>query len=207
MAETRKPDREEAVLGRGERVVLRRPIESDSEEYLRLVAESEALHHPWICLSGTETAFLAWVERSGGEWELGCLVCRVADGAIAGAVNLTEIVRGVFQSAYLSFYGRAGFEGQGFVREGVGLLLRHAFTEMGLHRIEANVQPGNRRSLALVAALGFRREGFSPRYLKIDGEWRDHERWAILADEWNDGSQGHRGRSSRSGPPAPEQCH
>lgn len=179
--------RPDAVLERGERVYLRRPMEADADEYLRLVAESEALLHPWVYLVGSRSAFLAYVERSRGERDLGCLVCRVADGAIAGAVNLTEIVRGVFQSAYLSFYGRAGFEGQGLVRDGVGLLVRHAFTRMGLHRIEANVQPGNHRSLALVAALGFRREGFSPRYLRIAGEWRDHERWAILAEDWRRG--------------------
>jgi ribosomal-protein-alanine N-acetyltransferase len=180
------PDRADAVLPRGERVVLRRPVEADAEEYLRLVRESEALHRPWVHLLGTRQAFLSYVAGSRGERELGCLVCRAAGGAIAGAANLTEIVRGVFQSAYLSFYGRAGCEGRGLVREGVGLLLRHAFTEMGLHRVEANVQPGNTRSLALVDALGFRHEGFSPRYLKIGGEWRDHERWAILADEWQE---------------------
>lgn len=183
MAARQQPNPPSSVLQRGERVLLRRPVAADAEEYLRLVAESEVLHRPWVYLEGTRSAFLGWVERSGGERELGCLVCRADDGAMVGAVNLTEIVRGVFQSAYLSFYGRAGFAGQGFVRDGVGLLLRHAFTEMGLHRIEANVQPGNRGSLALVAALGFRREGVSPGYLKIGGEWRDHERWAILADQ------------------------
>jgi ribosomal-protein-alanine N-acetyltransferase len=68
--------------------------------------------------------------------------------------------------------------------EGIELVLRHAFGALGLHRLEANIQPGNDRSIALAKRAGFRLEGFSPRYLKIDGRWRDHERWAILAEEW-----------------------
>jgi ribosomal-protein-alanine N-acetyltransferase len=67
--------------------------------------------------------------------------------------------------------------------EALAQVLDFAFGELGLHRLEANIQPGNARSIALVERLGFRKEGFSPRYLKIDGDWRDHERWAILAED------------------------
>jgi [ribosomal protein S5]-alanine N-acetyltransferase len=115
---------------------------------------------------------------------LGLLIKRRADGAVVGALELSQIVMGVFRSAYLGYYLGAPYAGQGLMSEAIALVLTHAFTEMGLHRVEANIQPDNTASLALVAKLGFVREGYSRRYLKIRGRWRDHERWAILVEDW-----------------------
>jgi ribosomal-protein-alanine N-acetyltransferase len=112
------------------------------------------------------------------------LVCRREDLAIVGFFNLSQIARGALQSAYLGYAVGKPYAGQGYMREGLELVLRGAFLDLRLHRIEANIQPGNYASIALARGAGFRREGFSPRYLKIGGRWRDHERWAILADEW-----------------------
>ena len=67
------------------------------------------------------------------------------------------------------------------MREGLQAVVRHAFGKLGLHRVEANIQPDNSASIALVRSCGFSQEGYSPRYLKIAGRWRDHERWARLA--------------------------
>jgi ribosomal-protein-alanine N-acetyltransferase len=69
------------------------------------------------------------------------------------------------------------------MRAGLELVVKRAFGAFKLHRVEANIQPKNLASRALVLALGFRLEGYSPRYLKIGGRWCDHERWARLADE------------------------
>ena len=77
----------------------------------------------------------------------------------------------------------ARLEGQGYMGDAVRLVIRHAFDGLGLHRLEANIQPDNVASIRLVEHCGFHKEGLSRRYLKIGGRWRDHERWAILADE------------------------
>ena len=100
-----------------------------------------------------------------------------------GVVNFSQISRRNFLSAYLGFYGAVAHAGRGLMTQAVQLAVAHAFGELGLHRLEANIQPGNARSIALVRRVGFQKEGFSPRYLKIDGIWRDHERWALLADD------------------------
>ena len=67
---------------------------------------------------------------------------------------------------------------------GLGLRYATAFGPLRMHRVGANIQPGNGASIALVRRLGFTREGYSRRYLFIDGDWRDHERFAMLAEDW-----------------------
>jgi ribosomal-protein-alanine N-acetyltransferase len=106
------------------------------------------------------------------------------DGELAGVINISEIVRGVFCSGYLGYYAFVPHAGGGYMRSGLAAVLRLAFRQYKLHRLEANIQPDNRRSIALVRSLGFSREGYSPRYLKIAGRWRDHERWALTVDAW-----------------------
>ncbi len=111
---------------------------------------------------------------------VGLLVCRRADDAPVGVFNFSEIVRGAFQSAYLGYYGFAEHSGRGYMSDGLSLALRVGFRSLRLHRIEANVQPANAPSITLVRRGGFTREGYSRRYVKIAGRWRDHERWALL---------------------------
>jgi ribosomal-protein-alanine N-acetyltransferase len=162
-------------------VVIRRPRLADEAEFLAKARRSRALHRPWVKAPTTRAEFHRYVERGNSERSLTWLVCRREDGAIAGVVNVSEIVLGAFRSAYLGYYVFAGHERQGIMRAGLLAVIRHAFRTARLHRLEANIQPGNRASLALVKSCGFAREGFSPRYLKIGGRWRDHERWAIVA--------------------------
>lgn len=127
---------------------------------------------------------LLWLARRDGEELEGFLIRRIADGQVVGSVELSRIARGNFHSAYLGYEIGAEHRGQGYMSEALRLVLRHAFRTLGLHRVEANVQPGNDASIALVRRAGFTREGFSRRYLKIGGRWRDHERWALLREDW-----------------------
>lgn len=167
-------------LAVGRRVLLRLPTAADRDEFLALVRRSRRLHRPWAFPPRDPRSFRAFVRAARSPRGVRLLVCMRADGAIVGVVNLNEIVRGGLQSAFLGYYAFAGATGRGYMTEAIRLVLRYAFAVLGLHRIEANVQPGNHRSLALAARCGFRREGFSPRYLKIGGRWCDHERWAVV---------------------------
>ena len=89
-----------------------------------------------------------------------------------------------FVRAISAYYAFIPHNGKGYMSRGLGTVLRNVFRAHGLHRVEANIQPGNDESRRLIERLGFRLEGFSPRYLKIAGRWRDHERWALTIEDW-----------------------
>jgi [ribosomal protein S5]-alanine N-acetyltransferase len=166
------------------RVFIRAPARGDRAEFTSLMRASQDFHSPWATAPTDDDRFAAYLADARRADFEALLLCRAEDGAIVGFFNLSQIVRRRLQSAYLGYAVGEPFAGQGYMREGIELVLRHSFATLLLHRIEANIQPGNTNSLALARSAGFRREGFSPRYLKIGGRWRDHERWAILAEEW-----------------------
>jgi ribosomal-protein-alanine N-acetyltransferase len=166
------------------RVFLRPPAASDRDEFVSLMHASRSFHRPWATAPTDGERFAAYLADSRRPDFEAMLVCRRSDLAIVGFFNLSQIVRRSLQSAYLGYAAGKPFAGQGYMREGIQLVLRHAFLDLRLHRVEANIQPDNHASIALARGAGFHREGFSPRYLKIAGRWRDHERWAILADDW-----------------------
>jgi len=166
------------------RVYLRSPERADRGEFVALMRASRAFHRPWATAPTDDEAFEAYLVDSQRHDFEALLACRREDRAILGFFNLSHITRGSLQSAYLGYAVASVYAGQGYMREGIELVLREAFLNLRLHRIEANIQPGNHASIALARGAGFSREGFSPRYLKIGGRWRDHERWAILAEDW-----------------------
>ncbi len=112
------------------------------------------------------------------------LVCRTEDDAILGFFNLSQILQGHVRSAYLGYAIGKRYAGKGYMREAIGLVLKIAFQTLELDLVEANIQPGNRASIALAAGAGFVRDEAPPRYLKIAGQWRDHDRWVLTASRW-----------------------
>ena len=161
-----------------ERLALRH-----AQQFLRAVRSSRDLHRRWVSPPADLSKFAQHVKSLRSANREGFVVVAGRED-IVGAINVNEIVRGSFQSAYLGYYAFEPFAGRGFMRAGMRLAISRCFGELSLHRLEANIQPDNARSIALVKSLGFHLEGLSPRYLKIGGRWRDHERWALLSDNW-----------------------
>ncbi|MFF2012143.1 GNAT family N-acetyltransferase [Streptomyces sp. NPDC058195] len=173
----------------GRRVAIRPFTPQDAEEFTARARESRELHRPWLFPPEDAAAYAVYADRlTGDPSRAGFLVCERdaagggRAGAIAGFITINNIVAGAFRCGALGYGAFAHAAGRGLMGEGLGLVLEHAFGPLGLHRLEANVQPGNTASIALVRRAGFRLEGFSPDFLFIDGAWRDHERWAITAE-------------------------
>lgn len=169
------------------RVFLRAPVAADRDEFIDLVVRSHRFLRPFAAPPDNALGFAKYLDRCAQDNYAGRFLCRMADRRIMGVFNVSQIVRMNFKCAFLGYWVGKQFAGQGYMTEGLRLLLREAFTTLGLHRLEANIQPDNVRSKALAERCGFVKEGFSERYLKIGGRWRDHERWAITKEIWRAG--------------------
>ena len=164
-------------------VHLEEPKLAHADRFLQSVRRSRSLHRGLASPPRTLEQYRAYLARVNQPTHRGHLAC-LPDGAIAGVININEIVHGGFKSGYLGYYAFQPHNGQGHIAAGLQLVVARAFLAYRLHRLEANIQPCNGRSIALVRSFGFRLEGLSPRYLKISGRWRDHERWALTIEDW-----------------------
>jgi [ribosomal protein S5]-alanine N-acetyltransferase len=166
-------------------VRLEVPAAHHAEAFVAAVRASRALHGPWVSPPDSVKAYRAWLEtQSGDPSRIAFLIVERESGGLVGSANASGIVRGPFKSCYFGYQAFAPFAGRGLFRAGMALCLDELFGTHDLHRVEANIQPQNERSKQVATSLGFRLEGYSPRYLKIRGRWRDHERFALLAEEW-----------------------
>lgn len=160
---------------------IRRPRPADEAEFVSAARRSRDLHHPWLAAPDDPAAYAAYLRRIRRRGHAGYLICDRDSGAVAGYVNISGILMGALRGGYLGYAAFLPYSGTGHASAGIHLVVRHAFDTLGLHRLEANIQPGNEPSRRVARRLGFRLEGYSPDYLFVDGAWRDHERWAITA--------------------------
>jgi [ribosomal protein S5]-alanine N-acetyltransferase len=167
------------------RVFIKKPTEEDYQELLLLHQRSKEFHFPWVFPPLNEQECKNYINRCQNQDFEGLLISHSTNNKIIGVVNLSQIFYRAFQNAYLGYYVDVDFAGQGLMSEGLRLAIDRAFNTLGLHRVEANIQPGNIASINLVKRLGFTNEGFSRRYLKINELWCDHERWALTVEDWS----------------------
>ncbi|MET7332308.1 GNAT family N-acetyltransferase [Nonomuraea sp. NPDC005650] len=171
-------------LAQGTRVGIRRIGLDDRTEFLTLNRQSADLLARWMpgIPIVTDEAFEGYMARFDHPANEGFVLCRLDTGAIVGRANLNNIIRGTRQDGTLGYCAYSSTTGRGYMTEGLRLLVGYAFGELGLHRVEANIQPSNTPSLNLIKRVGFRKEGYSPGFQFIDGAWRDHERWAVTVE-------------------------
>ena len=166
------------------RVRLERPSARRGPEYLAAAARSRALHRGYVVLPATRDEYHSYLRRTRRVNQESFFIIDAPSGELAGVININDIARGAEQSGRLGYYSFVPHAGKGLMYEALALVIARAFRELGLHRLEANIQAGNRRSIALVEALAFRREGRARGFLKIGNRWRDHDRWALLKEDW-----------------------
>lgn len=169
---------------KGKKVFLRRLTGDDFAELTDLNKSSKDFHKGLANPPKDRKSFDKYLARNKNPNDELFVICLNKDNAIAGAISLSQIVRGGFQSCFMGYYLGEQHSGKGLITEAIKLIMNFAFKELKLHRIEANIQPHNLPSIAVVKKNGFVKEGFSKNYLRVDGKWCDHERWAIIFEDW-----------------------
>jgi ribosomal-protein-alanine N-acetyltransferase len=174
------------------RLVLRRPALVDWRAWASLREASRDFLVPWEPSWPEDALSLGAYRRRqrqlAAEWRsdqgYGFFLFQKHDDALIGGINLSHLRRGVAQCASVGYWMGEAYAHQGAMSEAMGALLPYAFDRLGLHRLEAACLPHNKPSRRLLAKLGFREEGYAPRYLKINGSWQDHVLHALLAEEY-----------------------
>lgn len=176
----------------GERVVLRPPRARDWRAWAAARRDSREFLAPWEPTWPTDAltrgSYRRRLRGHATEYRRGTgmtfLILRRSDGAVIGGITMGDIQRSVAQSCNLGYWIGQAHARQGYMTEALGLVLRHAFGVLGLHRATAACLPSNAASQGLLRKLGFRQEGYAREYLRIDGRWQDHLLFALLASEW-----------------------
>jgi len=187
-------EKSDGVARIGTKTLLRFANDADGRDFIAMLSRSREHLAPWMprTARGTEPGFATRFKRmlrpqaeEGGRVRL--LVCARDDGRIVGVVSLGGISHWPGLDCHTGYWLGEGEPGKGLMRDALSALMDHAFEDRSIHRVAANILPTNRRSLALVRALGFIREGVLRGLIEIDGAWRDHDCWSMLSTEWRGG--------------------
>lgn len=171
------------MLAELEMIFLRQPSAQDETVFISAMKNSRDFHFPFVTAPCTSEEFQTYFNKSEQNTERYYIAWN-DNQKIIGVFNISGIMHGLFKSAYLGYYATAEYAGQGLMSQALKLVLKEIFTTLDLHRIEANIQPTNSASIQLATKNGFIKEGFSPRYLKINGLWQDHFRFALTFEDW-----------------------
>lgn len=164
-------------------ITLRNPCAQDEIKFVSTMKNSRDFHFPFITAPCTSEEFQTYLNKSKQESERYYIAWN-DNQQIIGVFNISGIIHGVFKSAYLGYYASVDLAGKGLMSQALKLVLKEIFTTLDLHRIEANIQPANTTSIQMATKNGFFKEGFSPRYLKVNGIWQDHFRFALTFEDW-----------------------
>ncbi len=175
----------------GDRVYLQLPVQRNWDAWAALRAESRdflaPLEPPWAYDSLTRGAYRRRLKTYKSEMRQGLtysfLIFRRIDDALLGGITLSNLRRGVAQSATLGYWIGAAHSRQGYMTEALAAVLEFAFSRLELHRVEAACLPANEASRRLLLKSGFREEGYAREYLRINGRWQDHQLYAMLRSE------------------------
>jgi ribosomal-protein-alanine N-acetyltransferase len=170
-------------------IYLRKVVRADRAELIAAARRSARLHRPWLSSPPVNDArFDALLANHRKPHWVQSLVCRRETHEAVGVIHVMDITRGLTSgggdSARLGYYGFVPLLGRGLMTQGLRLVLHHCFHTLNLHRVEALIDPANTRSIALARRVGMRCEGTARKILKVRGTWRDHQRWAMLEEEW-----------------------
>ena len=171
------------------RLLVRTPSLNDWPDWARIRGKNRNFLKPleprWAedCL--TRDFFIRRLRRQKRDWEEGrtysFLIIRKDEDRLIGGINLNHVCRGAAMHAQLGYWLDEDQQGQGYMAEAARLVIRYAFEDLKLRRINAACLPDNARSVRLLEKLSFKEEGFAKAYLQIDGQWRDHKLFGLGA--------------------------
>ena len=176
----------------GERVFLRPPKRRDALKWQKLRMSSKSFLVPWEpswdASSCTRRAYLRYFKNSNYlanmDRAYSFLIFKTEDKSLLGGINIGNVRRGVSQSASLGYWIGEKYSRNGYMKEALKLLIPSLFIDLRLNRIEAATLEENIASKNLLKKIGFKKEGVLRKYLKINGNWRDHILYGLLENDF-----------------------